>query len=80
MSVCDSHNLKTTGPNLMKFDGMFDHGPRTTSFNFHDDPDPDPDSGSGFFFAHLVTFLKNYWVDLSENFTRGRSWSRDDSI
>ena len=25
-------------------------------------------------------FLGNYWMDLSENFTRGRSWSRNDSI
>ena len=49
MSVCDSHNLKTTGPNLMKFDMIFGHGPRTTPIDFYDDPDPDPDFGSGFF-------------------------------
>ena len=29
MSVCDSYNSKTTGPNLMKLGGMIGNDPRT---------------------------------------------------
>ena len=37
MYVCDSHNSKSTGPNLIKFGGLMGHDLRTNRLDFGSD-------------------------------------------
>ena len=46
LSVCGQDFSETNGGIFMKFVPEIDLGPRTTPFNFGDDPDTDLDSGS----------------------------------
>ena len=46
LSVCGPDFSETTGRIFIKFQLEIDLHPKTTPFNFGDDPDPDLDSGS----------------------------------